>query len=428
VEAVWAEAFEVEPGLRRLVWRAGSVRVIAGGLLMQRRFVNSLLFGVAASFVAWEMWPGSGGGLPAWGNRAAALGLVLTLAGLAPVSWWLLGPVQPGRTARILRTGAYIGSLALIPAWAGVERFIHQSPSGRVPQLLYRTFQPNGGGGMALGRDIVFFSVVALYAVALVWMTSRRSRVAPATLVIGTTAGIVLGVVMYVVAPLGLSKAATNPWLPGSDVDPLVVLAWLLVLCGPWAAACLACSRYTASSDSPPPKNDLVRQVLAAGLLANLVGALIVAVFGTGTIALMINAPWLRNWLYHGQRLEFGVAWLQPVLRGDPGAIAYSHQIAAVSDWGPLVLVCIAFLVIAVLQVGFVAVCMGVDPQMEPGDPRRGNGGGDPDPQPVSDWPGAFQVEPADSCAASIVGMFDVHELAMDRGDLELVSSVGTPR
>ena len=34
VEAVWSEAHEVSPGLRRLVWRAGGVRLIASDLLI----------------------------------------------------------------------------------------------------------------------------------------------------------------------------------------------------------------------------------------------------------------------------------------------------------------------------------------------------------------------------------------------------------
>jgi hypothetical protein len=428
VEAVWAEALEVEPGLRRLAWRAGGMRLIAGGLLMRRRFVNSLLFAMAAAFIAADLWQGSQANLPGGTNRFAALGLLLVLAGLAPVSWWFLGPVSGSRIARFLRTGVYIGLLALIPAWDAVEEFINQSPRGRVPLLLYRTFQPGGGDGKAWARDIIFFLIVAMYAAAIVWMTSRRSRVAPTTLFIGTAAGIVLGVVMYAIAPLGLSKAATNPWLPGSDVDPLVLLAWLLVLCGPWVAACLAYSRYTASSHSPPPRNALVRQVLAAGLLANLVGALIVVVLGTGTIALMINAPWLRNWLYHGQRLQFGVAWLQPVLRGNSAGIAYSHQIAAVSDWGLLVVVCAGFLAIAVLEVGFVTLCMWGDPQMERGDPLRGDGGGEPEPLPASDGPGRRQVEAVVDSAGSVVGLMHLREVAAHPADPELVLSGRTPR
>ncbi len=43
------------------------------------------------------------------------------------------------------------------------------------------------------------------------------------------------------------------------------------------------------------------RQVFAAGLLTSLVGALFVTVAGMATTALMLNAAWLRNWLYHGR-------------------------------------------------------------------------------------------------------------------------------
>jgi hypothetical protein len=394
---------------------------------MRRRLVNSLLFAVAAAFIAMDLWPGSQTSFAIGTDRLTALGLVLILAGLAPLSWRFLGPVSHSRPARFLRVGVYICLLALIPAWAAVDQFIHLSPHGKVPLLLYRTFQPNGRNVSEWALDIVFFFVVAVYAAAFVWMTSRGSRVAPATLTIGSATGIVLGVVMYAIAPLGLGKGATNPWLPGSDVDALVVVAWLLVLCGPWAAACLAYSRYTASSDLPPSRNNLVRQVLAAGLLANLVGALIVVVLGTGTMALMINAPWLRDWLYHGSRLQFGVGWLQPVLRGNSDGIAYSHQIAAVSDWGPLVLLCIGFLVIAVLEVGFVVLCMWGDERVDPDDPRQGDASDEPDPRPASDQPGRWELDAGDDYVASVTGMLDIRELARYPSDSELAASVGLP-
>ena len=68
-------------------------------------------------------------------------------------------------------------------------------------------------------------------------------------------------------APLGLSKAATDPWLPGSDIDPLVVLAWILMLFAPVAAPVVAQRRYTASGSAPPLAGASARQVVAAGLL-----------------------------------------------------------------------------------------------------------------------------------------------------------------
>ena len=256
--------------------------------------------------------------------------------------------------------------------------------------------------------------VLALYAAAIVWMTSRRSRVAPATLVIGTGAGLVLGVVMYVVAPLGLSKEATNPWLPGADIDPLVLLAWILVLFGPFTAGALAFRRYTASNGPPPPTGDQARQVVAAGLLANLVGALFVTVLGTSTIALMINASWLRNWLYHGRHLLFGVAGLQPVLRGNPGAIAYSHQITAVSDAGALGALGIGFLVIAALETGLVGWLMWETARMEPDDPRRSDGG-QPDPEPAPYRPsGARLADIADDEVGSAVGVLSLRDRGRD--------------
>jgi len=49
VEAVWAEAPEVPPGLRRLAWRAGGVRLIAGEALMRGRIGSALLFAAAAA-------------------------------------------------------------------------------------------------------------------------------------------------------------------------------------------------------------------------------------------------------------------------------------------------------------------------------------------------------------------------------------------
>jgi hypothetical protein len=43
-------------------------------------------------------------------------------------------------------------------------------------------------------------------------------------------------VVMCAVAPPGLNNGATDPWLPGSQVDPLTALAWILPFGGPAVA------------------------------------------------------------------------------------------------------------------------------------------------------------------------------------------------
>ena len=74
---------------------------------------------------------------------------------------------------------------------------------------------------------------------------------------------------MYAVDPLGLSKAATNPWLPGSTAGPLVALAWILLFGGPAAAAVLAGRRCRGPDGSRPPGHARIGQGVAAGVLAN---------------------------------------------------------------------------------------------------------------------------------------------------------------
>jgi hypothetical protein len=189
----------------------------------------------------------------------------------------------------------------------------------------------------------------------------------------------VLGVVMYVLGPLGLSGASTNPWLSGSEHAPLLMLSWLLLLCGPIAAAIIADRRATGSSGAVPPPAARARQVVAAGLLTSMLGPLIVMVFGTGTIAAMLKASWLRNWLYHGPRYLFGVDRLRGLL-GGPASVAYSHQITAAVDAPPYLAVCIVFPLVALAATGFIALLIRTSTAPDHGDQHRGGGPDDQEP------------------------------------------------
>jgi len=153
---------------------------------------------------------------------------------------------------------------------------------------------------------------------AILVVTGRRPRVTPATLATGTGAGIALGVVMYAVAPLGLSKDATEPWLAGSAIDPVVALAWILLLGFPVATAVVAVRRYRGPGSPQGLARARLWQGILAGLLSTGAGALIVTVLGTATIALMPRAAWLRHWLFPGQHLL--------------AAATRSHELAATSD------------------------------------------------------------------------------------------------
>ena len=186
----------------------------------------------------------------------------------------------------------YAAVLALIPARSIIEGFRDVPPRAGIDLRVYAVINQEHRIARSESWDwIAFVVIMALCAAAMLWLTSQRSRIAPATLGTGAVAGIAVGVTVYAVAPLGLSKAATNPWLPGSDVDPLVLLAWLLVLSAPLTAGFVARLRYTASGSSATSARPVSRQVLAAGLLTNLVGALLVATLGTGTTALMLRQP-----------------------------------------------------------------------------------------------------------------------------------------
>jgi hypothetical protein len=383
VEAVWAETHEAPPGLRRLAWRAGGVRLIAREALMRRRIGSVMLFAVVAAAAAWAAWPGSPASLATPADRVDVITVVLLLAGLPLLARPFLGPVAGSRAARFLRIGTCAAFLALMPARVTVEQFLNAPPRGGVDLRLYLLINGPSSTGHAWGGEINFLVVMALYLAGIVWVTSRRSQVAPATLAVGTGAGIALGLVMYAVAPLGISKDATNPWLPGSDIDPLVVLGWLLLLCGPAAAAVVAGRRYTASSSSPPSAGARIRQGAAAGLLTSLVSALFVTVLNTGTTAAMLKAAWLRNWLYHGQHLLYGVRNLSSDLRTLP-AIAYSHEVTASVDVHGFAFICVPITLIALIPLGFGALILWGDATTGRGGPRRG-GGGPPGPEPAPD-------------------------------------------
>ena len=384
--AVWAEAHEAPPGLPRLAWRAGGVWMLAREALLPRPIGRAALFAAAAAAAALAAWPGSSASLATTSVRGYVVTMVLLLAGLSLLARPFLGPAGDSRAARFLRVGACAALLALIPADAAVWQFAQTPPRGgadlRVYRLVASLAAPKPWEGAVLSLILA-----VLYLAPILWMTSRRSRVAPATLAVGTGAGIALGLVMYTVAPLGLSKAAPNPWLPGSDVDPLVLLAWLLLLGGPVAAAVLADRRYTASGSAPPQPSARIRQMIVAGVLTGLAGALSATVLGFGTTAVMLKAAWLRNWLYHGQHLLYGVQNLSSDLKTLP-AIAYSHELTGSVDVQVFHVIIIVFPLIALVLTAFVAVARG-DAAAAPGDPRRG--GGPPCPEPAADPPDGGQ-------------------------------------
>ena len=96
-EALWAEAGEVPPGLARLAWRAGGMRLIAREALLVRRAGRSLVFATAAAWVTWAAWPGPAGNIATAVARVDVVTVLLVLAGLPLLARWLFGPPAAAR-------------------------------------------------------------------------------------------------------------------------------------------------------------------------------------------------------------------------------------------------------------------------------------------------------------------------------------------
>jgi hypothetical protein len=234
--------------------------------------------------------------------------------------------------------------LALMPGLAIVEAFANLTPAQPAYKYTYCVAQGwsdtqgcnwvpgRSTGGPPWQGEIALLLMTIAYAGVIMFLTSRRSRVTRSTLAIATTTGLLFGVVMYAVAPLGLSRGASNPWLPGSTADPVVALAWILLVGGPAAAAVLAARRSRGPGGAVLPPNVRIGQGIAAGVLANGIAAMFVSALGTGTIALMLRSTWLLHWLNHGHQLT-AIAAYRYEANASSGAAVYLFMLI----WFPVI-------------------------------------------------------------------------------------------
>jgi hypothetical protein len=375
-EAVWAEAHEVPAGWPRLAWRAGAVLLVAKEGQMVRRTGIGVLFAAAAGAAAWGAWPGS----PVSHGAAVQGGIIITLALLAGgplLTRWVLGPPD-SRAARWLRAGFYAAILAVIPVQAAIGLFIGAVPRAGIDRHVWDIVQGAAGpgvpgsssGGPDWGGEIAILFLTACYVAVILALTARRAPVAPATLAIGVGAGLMVGVVMYALAPLGLNfKYPDRPWLHGWVLELFVVLAWILVFGAPLIAGAIAGRRCHVPDDPGEASVARAWQGFAAGLISGGVGALFVTVLGGGTTALLIRSASVRDWLYHGQHLT--------------ASAVYGRELYASQNVTGYFFLLVAFPIIGLL-VGLAGVGLANPAPRLPdgGGPGGPPGPGRPDPLP----------------------------------------------
>ncbi|HXW87571.1 MAG TPA: hypothetical protein VEJ42_04875 [Streptosporangiaceae bacterium] len=381
-EALWAEAAQVPSASERAGWLAGGLWLIARECLMIRRVRVSILFVVAAVLLARTAWAGE----PTGFDTGVVWGLVVTtvavLALLPRVVRNRLGPVADSPLARVLRFATYAAILGLIVALAGVLRSSHMPsrvrPENPLPIALLLPWS-------------VFLLLLAGYVAVILIVTAQRSSITARTLAIGTGAGISLGLVMYAIMPLGMNQYATAPWLRGTAIDPVVVLAWILLLGGPVAAAVLAGMRHAPAGGRLRLVDARIRQSIAAGLLSTLVGSLIVCVLGPVTLVLLPRAGLLVHLVYPGRQLTAATLANNVAVLAQ-GAVGYF-------------LIWLVFPLIGLVlgaNTGLVAWHRGR--AIGPGNGPGGGGADDGDPAPVPS--GDLGREPADEETSVAVGAF----------------------
>jgi hypothetical protein len=239
----------------------------------ETRVLYAAGYGVVAVAVSvllvWFTWnPGST-------NPATPVGridMIATVAMLTLLPWigrwrgWL-GPVGGSRPARAVRAGGYLLVWGLLLVKVGVDRF-----SGARFEHFQAFDQANWTSDLvsrAIGGSVLVFVLMSAYAVGVLAMTARRAAIAPVTLAIGPSFGLVAGVVIYALAPLGSFPRIDNGWLhAGYALLFLVVVFGTPIMAGRLAAP----------------------HSIEAGILSGTAAALVVTVLTVTTMLLMPRA------------------------------------------------------------------------------------------------------------------------------------------
>jgi membrane-associated phospholipid phosphatase len=316
-QRAWARALRVEAdqvpaGWDRLAWLAGGARFTVREAALNRLGYPAA-FAVAVAGTAWTVWSGPPGDSAVVINRVDVITISVILACLPWIVRRARGPVAGGRQARLIRTAGYAAILALVLVKATVERVADALPNNLA------------GSALAWTGEIAFLAVMAGYAAVVLACTARRSPAIPGAVAIGAAAGVTVGLMVYVLGPLGFPLRFAG-WWPAHLYDAAMALGALLALGAPVVAARAA----TRRADGLMPARSRVRQGALAGLCTGVTAALVVAALSTATIALLPYDAGLRNWAagHIGQWTPV-VGQVAPVVGTRVGYVAGNSAFAA---------------------------------------------------------------------------------------------------
>ena len=278
-QALRAEAAEVPAGWDRLAWLAGGMRFTLRTAVLNRGLGYPLVFAGAAIGTAWTAWSGPPGDPAVAINRLDVIAISVILTGLPWAVRRARGPSAGSWQARAIRIAGYAAILTLVLVKAAVERTASAPPNNL--QAATRAWT----------GEIAFLAVMACYAAAILACTARRSPAAPATVRLGAAVGAALGVLIYLLGPLGCPLRFTGVW-PVHLYDAALALGALLALSAPVVTGLMAARRAGSST----PVRSCAQQGAVAGLCTGVAAALVVAVLSTTTIALLPHDAGLRNW------------------------------------------------------------------------------------------------------------------------------------
>jgi hypothetical protein len=322
---------------------------------MPRRIAYSLAFALAAAGLAWAGWPGAPGNPATLIDRIDVVAAVVLLAGLPWVTRRRYGPAAGGRLAPIVRAGGYAAIFALVAVKTHVARFEYTTVAQR--HLL---------AGIWAG-EVVFVGLLAACVAGLLAVTARRPPAAPAALGIGLRAGVVAGLVMSALPPMGHPLHLANAWLAWG-YDAARVLAALVVM-GVTIAAGLAAARRTSARGRLPLADARARQGVAAGLCAGTAAALLASVLGLITISLLPQEANRLAWTHPYKYADpVGPHWMHPYRSALPSGV-YQFEVGAGDSAA-------GFLSVLVLYPLFGAGLGAWGGLYAAGQPRRRPGGG----------------------------------------------------